>query len=266
MEKTFQYHSTNITYNIYGEGDVVVLLHGFGEDSRIFNHQVNFLTKYYKVLVPDLPGSGKSDLLTKENVIIDDYAECLHDLLQHEGITSCKLLGHSMGGYITLAFAEKYPQMLTGFGLIHSSASADNEEKKKNRAQGIKLINEYGAFPFLKNTIPNLFGQAFKKNNPGAVEELVEQSRQFSKEALIQYYTAMMNRPGRIQVLENASVPILFVLGNEDVAAPLKIVLNQVHLPSISHIHILDNVGHMGMLEAPDQLNNFMLEFVSAEL
>jgi pimeloyl-ACP methyl ester carboxylesterase len=156
--------------------------------------------------------------------------------------------------------------MLTGFGLIHSSASADDEEKKKKRMQGINLIMEYGAFPFLKNTIPTLFGEAFKKNNLGKVEELIEQSNQFSKEALIQYYTAMMNRPERINVLENTSVPVLFVLGKEDAAAPLDVVINQVHLPSTSDIHILDNVAHMGMLEAPEQINEFIHAFGSIKL
>jgi pimeloyl-ACP methyl ester carboxylesterase len=78
MEKTFQYQSTNISYNIYGVGDVVVLLHGFGEDSRIFNHQVTFLERHFKVLVPDLPGSGNSDLLQKDDVSIDNYTLLWH--------------------------------------------------------------------------------------------------------------------------------------------------------------------------------------------
>jgi pimeloyl-ACP methyl ester carboxylesterase len=66
-----------------------------------------------------------------------DYADCIHALLRHENISSCIMLGHSMGGYITLAFAEKYPLLLTGLGLIHSTAFADSEEKKKNRARAL---------------------------------------------------------------------------------------------------------------------------------
>jgi pimeloyl-ACP methyl ester carboxylesterase len=263
MEKHFTYLDTNITYNIYGDGDVVVLLHGFGEDSRIFSTQVETLGKISKIIVPDLPGSGKSDLLKKYDVAIDDYADCIHALLINEEVTSCKVLGHSMGGYITLSFAEKYPEILSGFGLIHSSASPDNDEKKKSRIQGINMINEYGAFSFLKNTIPNLFGSNFKKENPEKVEQLIEQSKQFANEAVIQYYTAMMNRPVRLNVLENSSVPVLFILGTEDVAAPIDMVLNQVHLPAVSRIHILNNVGHMGMLEVPVEVTGFLAEFIS---
>jgi pimeloyl-ACP methyl ester carboxylesterase len=263
MEKSFTYLNTNITYNIYGDGDVVVLLHGFGEDSRIFDEQVKNLKKICRLIVPDLPGSGKSELLIKNNVAIDDYADCIHALLVNEQVKSYKVLGHSMGGYITLAFAEKYREMLSGFGLIHSSASPDNDEKKKSRMQGIHMMNEYGAFPFLKNTVPNLFAENFKKEHPEKVQELIEQSRQFSIEALTQYYTAMMNRPERLDVLKSSSVPVLFILGTEDVAAPLDIVLNQVHLPAVSHIHILNNVGHMGMLEAPNKVIEFLAEFIS---
>lgn len=260
--KTFDYNNTDVYYNIYGNGDAIVLLHGFAEDSRIFNHQVNYLKAYYKVIVPDLPGSGQSGLLKKDNVTIEEYAHCIFNLLQQEGIRSCKMFGHSMGGYITLAFAEKYPPFLSAYGLIHSNASADNEEKIKTRKQGIKLINEYGAYPFIKNTVPNLFSNVFKKSNSNVIEELIERGRQFSKEALIQYYAAMINRPDRCNVLKEASVPVLFIIGTDDVAAPLDIVINQVHLPFYSHIHIMNNVGHMSMLESPEQLNKFLLSFI----
>jgi pimeloyl-ACP methyl ester carboxylesterase len=170
-----------------------------------------------------------------------------------------------MGGYITLAFAEKFADMLSGFGLIHSSASADSAEKKNSRKQGIQMIEEYGAYPFLKNTIPNLFSRSFKASNSVAVDELIDSSRHFSKEALIQYYTAMMNRNEKTDVLEKAGVPVLFVIGREDTAAPLDVVIHQVHLPKISHIHIFDNVAHTSMLEAPDDLNKVLQEFVSVE-
>ena len=92
--------------------------------------------------------------------------------------------------------------------------------------------------------------------------ELVEQGNIFSVTALQQYYTAMMNRPDRTHALRNSEVPVLFVIGKEDVAAPIGDVLQQVHLPKIAYIHILETTGHMGMWEAPDELNNFMLEFI----
>ncbi len=264
MQKTFVYQDATLNYTDAGSGDTLVLLHGFGEDSSIWNEQVNLLKTHCRVIVPDLPGSGQSEIPQGENVSIDDYAECLNALLNEEKINSCILLGHSMGGYITLAFAKKYPEKLKGFGLVHSTAFEDSDEKKATRKQGIRMIAEHGAFVFLENTTPNLFSKNFKANHSDIVAAFIEQGRSFSNEALIQYYTAMMNRPDTTAVLKNATVPVLFVIGSEDVAAPLNDLLKQVHLPANSHIHIIEGVGHMSMMERPEELNTYVLQFVQS--
>jgi pimeloyl-ACP methyl ester carboxylesterase len=158
---------------------------------------------------------------------------------------------------------ELYPNLVKGFGLVHSSAYADNDEKKQNRQRGIEMMEEYGAAAFLKTAIPNLFGVKFKEEHPEAVQQLITESGTFSTPACQQYYTAMMNRPDRSSTLKNSKVPVLFIAGTEDVAAPLKDVLEQSKLPAISYIHVLDGVGHMGMVEAPEKLNQYLDEFVS---
>lgn len=265
MLKNFQYFNTNIAYLVEGEGEPVVLLHGFGEDSSIWRNQVAYLKNKYKLIVPDIPGSGKSTMLEglSQAITLGDYAVCIQALLRHEKIDECCIFGHSMGGYITLAFVELYPNFVKGFGLVHSTAYADSEEKKENRRRGIEIMEEYGAQAFLKNTIPNLFGAGFKQEHPEVVEQLIDQAKDFSTKACQQYYTAMMNRPDRHLALKNSKVPVLFIAGTEDPAAPLDDVLQQSALPAISYIHVLDGVGHMGMLEAPDKLNTFLDEFIS---
>src|SRR5438094_5666134 len=104
MENKFLWQNTEIFYKVTGEGHPVVLLHGFAEDSNVWNEQVGFLQQYCRLIIPDLPGSGKSGVLQKDNVTIGDYAIFVNALLQSENIDKCILLGHSMGGYITLAF------------------------------------------------------------------------------------------------------------------------------------------------------------------
>lgn len=285
MIKTCNWPGGTVHYKIYGKGEPVVLLHGFGEESSIWNRQVEVLQNHCQLIVPDLPGTGssrwnevngQSSIVNEEQHTgspftidhsrltpsIDSLADSIQHLLLQENIQSCYLLGHSMGGYITLAFAERYPSMLKGFGLIHSTAFADSEEKKKNRQRGIDLMEQYGGFSFLKTTIPNLFGEAFKKTNPEAVEQLIEQSADFSTPALQAYYHAMMTRPDRTHVLKSNPLPVLFVLGTEDIAAPLNDVLQQTHLPLISYIHILDGVGHMGMWESTERLNELLIAFI----
>lgn len=268
MEKTFSFHSTTISYTRLGKGTPVVLVHGFGEDSQIWSNQVSFLQEHCMLVVPDLPGSGKSPLLIKETAVsdavsIEDYADLVYALLLTENIASCIMLGHSMGGYITLAFAEKYPAMLQSFGLVHSTAFADSEEKKSMRAKAVTTIAQYGATAFLRNTIPNLFGKTFKETYPEKVTQLIESATGFTAATLQQYYIAMMNRPDRCKVLAGNPLPVLFVMGTEDVAAPMEDVLQQVHLPRISYIHVLPGCGHMGMWEATEPLNQLLLAFIN---
>ncbi len=279
MEKTLLYYPKNIlSYRIEGKGKPVVLLHGFGEDSHIWDEQISYLKDHCLLIVPDLPGSGKSGLLSLESdqtatpdptlqssnyITINNYADCIQLLLQHENIKTCTMLGHSMGGYITLAFAGKYPDQLNAFGLVHSTAFADSDEKKKNRERSIALIEAYGAYSFLKTTIPNLFGAAFKETHPEKVDELILASESFTKEALQQYYRAMMNRPDASDILKGNHLPILFVIGTEDVAAPMEDVWQQSRLPLNPYIHVLQAIGHMGMWEAKDQMNELLLAFIN---
>lgn len=262
MEKSFAFSGAYIHYSVEGEGANVVLLHGFGEDSSVWNNQVHFLKSYCRVIVPDIPGSGKSGLLDKPLVKIDDYAEVIYALLQEENIENCIMIGHSMGGYITLAFAERFAKMLNGFGWVHSTAFEDSEEKKLVRQRGIETIKEYGSFSFLKNTIPNLFADKSKKTNPELATQLTEHAYSFTKDALIQYYNAMIVRPDRTHVLKGANVPVLMIAGNEDQAVPLSDALKQAAMPTLCHFHVLNDVGHMGMIENPEVVNNKLLAFI----
>ncbi len=280
MQKYFTYGDARIAYRMEGSGQPVVLLHGFGEDSQVWDTQYQFLKAHCLVILPDLPGSGKSTLLTHSpttdhkpqspntqlqtpnNISIDEYAEVIYQLLQAEKISVCIMIGHSMGGYITLAFANKYPDNLQAMGLVHSTAYADSVEKKQIRQKAIGVIETYGAAAFLSNTLPNLFGPDCKKQHPEIVEAFLQKSSTFTKAALQQYYGAMMHRPDRRQVLQGNPKPVLFVIGKEDAAIPMQEMMEQTHLPSISYIHVLEKAGHMGMLEEPETLNQLILAFI----
>lgn len=263
MRQSFLYRGNQVSYTILGNGvESIMLIHGFGEDGEIWLHQIEELSKHYTIIIPDLPGSGLS-AYNGALESIEDFAEVLKALMDDANLNETVMLGHSMGGYITLAFAEKYAEKLKGFGLIHSTAFADSEEKKGVRLRGIEAIEQYGAFAFLKNTIPNLFGAEFKMDHKQQVDELIARSAQFSISALRQYYTIMMQRKDRCAVLQKSSIPILFVIGSEDIASPPTDVFKQVHLPHNSQVVFYESTGHMGMWEQPMELlktiESFML-------
>ena len=263
MVKSVPINGTDVYYQLRGKGNPVVLIHGFGEDGNIWERQLQYLESQMELIVPDLPGSGQSPL-GKEDWTIDSLAGVIKSILDHEKIKKTVLVGHSMGGYITMGFAEKYPQYLAAYGLFHSSAFADNEEKKATRRKGIEFIRQNGAFAFLKTMIPGLFSDYTKKNEPGLVKNHFDKQNNFSAASLVNYYEAMIKRPDRRHILAKAEIPVLFIAGKYDNAVPVEDVLKQSHLPGNAYIHILRNSGHMGMLEETDNSNismkNFLLE------
>jgi len=247
-------------YKIYGTGQPVLLIHGFGEDSTVWDKQTNFLKDKYKLIVPDLPGTGASPLLQKENATISDYAELIKQLLDEEKIEKVTMIGHSMGGYITLAFAEKYPEMLIAFGLVHSGAFADDEEKIATRRKGIKFIKDNGAEAFLKTSTPGLFYNPEKSK--AGIAATIQKGKSSSADALVQYYEAMISRPDRTHVIKAFPKPILFIIGEHDKAVPFAQSMKQCHMPALAHIHILRNSAHMGMVEETEKMNEILGEFL----
>jgi len=263
MEKTILYQNKKIFYRNIGNGDPVMFVHGFGEDGEVWNAQIEFLKNKYHLIVPDLPGSGRSEMIN--DMSMEGMAEVLHSIIHEENIDTCTVIGHSMGGYITLALVEKYWNHVNAFGLFHSSAFADTEEKKQTRKKGIEFAKQHGAFEFLKTSTPNLFSPNSKSQIPNSIQEFISGLANFSTDALVAYYEAMMRRPDRTALLKKTEKPVLFIAGEHDNAVPLSDVLKQCHLPEKSYIHILKKSGHMGMMEEPENANRILEEFLDNE-
>ncbi len=269
--KTITYQSSTIYYRITGKGKPVILIHGFGEDGEIWNRQVDFLKDHFKLIVPDLPGSGKSEMIN--DMSIEGMGEVIKEVMNIElqkfppqRTERVILIGHSMGGYITLAFVEKYPDLLSAFALIHSSAYADSEEKKSARLKSIEFIKTNGAYEFIKTAIPGLFKPS---ENAGPSEtyiaDLIEKGKGFAPEALIHYYRSMINRVDKTAVLKNFSRPVLLIIGEYDNAVPFEQSMQQTYLPHQTYIHILRNSGHMGLFEETEKVNRALLEFLNRQ-
>ena len=269
MNKSIPHNNSTIYYRVEGNGAPVILVHGFAEDGAIWDDLVDRLKDKFKLIIPDLPGSGKSPLVNSELAIVNGglsmelFADGIKSIVEAESLSSIVMIGHSMGGYITLAFAEKYPHLLKAFGLFHSSSYPDNEEKKEARRKSIAFIQQHGAAKFIEQSTPNLFSENFKKKHPDIVQEQVTQYTNFLAPALVQYYEAMMERPDRTEILKTFKGPILFIMGKHDTAIPLEHSLQQCHIPDLSYTLILENSGHMGMLEEAEKSSRFIENFLT---
>lgn len=249
-------------YRDKGAGAPTLLLHGFAEDSTVWDNQVHTLSTACRLIIPDLPGSGRSTPLTTP-ISMEEMAAIIKELLDQLEIHQCTLIGHSMGGYITLAFAALYPQRLSAFGLFHSTAYPDSEEKKATRRKAIDFIRTNGAAPFIRQSTPNLFSAHTRQHRPELIEATIAKYSGFAPASLIAYYEAMIARPDRTDVLRQFSRPVLFIIGQDDNVIPVQQALAQSWLPSISQLHILKNAGHQAMLENPEKSTQLLQEFIN---
>lgn len=249
----------DLAYWISGEGPAILWVHGFAEDVRIWDRlMLNPLPGFTHITL-NLPGTGTSPLPAACS--IEAMADALHTILQQESISRCILLGHSMGGYIGIAFAAKYPEHLMGLGFIHSSVYADDDTKKINRGKAIDIIRSGGKGLFLQQVVASLYGPKAHEAYPERVQAHFNMAMTIPEDTLIAYYQAMMKRPNHANTVQQLECPVLYVLGEFDQAVPLTVGLEQSLLPAITSVHILPGVGHTAMNEAPeilqDILNNY---------
>ncbi len=263
MDKTLLFQDTTCSYADEGNGaTTLVLIHGFSEDSSVWTDFRKHFSKNYRVLVPDLPGYGKS-ALPKQPLTIEWMADFVFAILEKEKIINPVIIGHSMGGYITLALAEKHPVLPQKIGLFHSHAFADDEEKKKGRQKGIEFVEKNGTRDFVNELVPNLFAEKFRAEHKATVERQKAYALKYSAETITAGLKAMILRPDRTHVLKTFKKPVLFLLGKEDKAIPYAKSVEQCQYPVISSVHILNGVGHMGMLEEPEKTLEIVEEFAN---
>lgn len=261
-KEKIKFRDADIAYTVSGEGNTLVLLHGFLESTLIWKDFVAVLEKHFRVVCIDLPGHGESDCIGYIHEM-EMNAEVVHAVLQHLQIRSCVMIGHSMGGYVTLAFAEKYPEALNGICLFHSTALPDSEEKKRDRDRTINIVKK-DAMTFIRAVIPNLFATGNKEKYNAEIDELIFGAAQMPTQGIIATLEGMKIRKDRTQVLKDVNVPVLIIAGKQDTAVPFDSLLPQLALPKHCEALILDNVGHTGFIEAKEKTLNVLFNFAKS--
>lgn len=254
------HRNARVGYDVAGSGPVVVLLHGFLEDRGIWKGLASEWATHHRVLTIDLPGWGGSEA-SGYVLTMDDMAHAVSAVLAAEGVDRCALLGHSMGGYVALAFAELYPEKLNALGLLHSSALPDSDTKKADRLRAIDAVRTDLAL-YCRVAIPNLFAPEARQRLSADIASLVQRASATAPMGVAASLHGMMQRPDRTHVLARASFPILFLQGELDpVVTGEARQAQQAAAPRMRCI-TLPNVAHMGYLEAPvifqEQVRGFL--------
>jgi pimeloyl-ACP methyl ester carboxylesterase len=250
MSQYIEYRSQNVSFTDKGEGPALVLLHGFTESLEIWNTFSDELSKTFRVICVDLPGHGRTANFAAVHTM-EFMAEIVHAVLSFCRVQQCVMVGHSMGGYVSLAFAHLYPEMLKGLVLFHSQADADDDEARNKRDRTIEVVKKDRS-GFINQFIPDLFAPANRQRLSHEIEVLKNQAGSISRKGLLAALEGMKVRSGQRELLQSLNIPLLFVAGKQDTRIPVNKVIEQIAIPKHAEALLLDEVGHMGYLEAPE--------------
>ena len=247
-------------YEKNGSGpETLVLLHGFMENSSIWEEMETHLSGDFNMIRIDLPGHGKSEKIADVQTM-ELMAEKVNEVLEKENISQIHLLGHSMGGYISLAFAEKWPEKLKSLTLFFSNFLADDEEKKEQRKKSYRIIKDSFAH-YARAGVPNLFNQNERDVLEGKIEKALKIALSTDNLGALASVKGMVERPERKEILENLEAKILVLAGKHDNAVKTEQMIS--NLPDRTNIksYILD-CGHNGHWEKP----SICAEIINTEL
>lgn len=247
MDQFLQLKNYNLRYRDKGKGNTVVLLHGYLEAIETMETFANDLSRLARVIILDLPGHGLSDLKVR-SLNIEDMAEAVHQLVMHLQLKKINIIGHSMGGYVALAYAEKYTDTLESFCLFHSSPNADTDEKKINRQREIELVLQGKKELICKTNIPNTFSNRNQQKFAHEIERITQIACKTPDNGIVAALEAMMNRPDRNHVLKSLDMPKVSIIGKEDNFIPMS-VAGKIAKDNKLTPFVLQTSGHMGFIE-----------------
>jgi pimeloyl-ACP methyl ester carboxylesterase len=252
------YKNIDLHYATYGTGTTtIVLLHGFLENQTMWDFLVQEYSKTYSVVTIDLLGHGQTPCLGYVHTM-DDQADAVQAVLAELNIKKAIIMGHSMGGYIALAFAELYPEMVQALVLQNSSALPDSPERKANRDRAIAAVKQ-NATAFVRMSIANLFSEDNREKYAPEIEDLRDQALLTPLQGIVAALEGMKVRPSRESLLSTATYPILLVLGKQDQSLPY-----EEHAPQAKDTPVTlvtYPYGHMAHIESRDALLEETLGF-----
>ena len=252
------YKGSQIFYSDEGQGDPIVLLHGFLENSMMWQSLVPHLIKSNRVICIDLLGHGQTGCIgyIHKMEVMADAVKAVLDALK---IETCTLIGHSMGGYVALALAENYPELVNGLCLMNSTALDDNADRKTNRDRAIEAVKKNHKI-FVNMSIANLFAPNNRERFAKEINLIKTEALKTPLQGIVAALEGMKIRPNREPILQHALFKKMIVIGRKDPVLEYDTLINQAHRSTMEIVEFPD--GHMSYIENTKELTYKLLQFI----
>lgn len=255
---TLSYKNTTVYFNDIGKGKAIVLLHGFLENSTMWNFIAKELSKKNRVICIDLLGHGQTESHGYIHTM-EEQAHMVKAVLNNLKLRKYVLIGHSMGGYIALSFAKLYPNNVKGLVLMNSTALPDTEEKKINRDRGIVAVKQ-NYKTFVRIAIPMLFSEKNRTLFSSEIEEVTNEALKLSPQGITAALEGMKIRENLTSIYKTATYPILMIIGKEDPALDYDSLIEQTRNTYVVITEFPD--GHMSHIENKMLLTEAFIKFI----
>jgi 3-oxoadipate enol-lactonase len=245
------------------DAPVVILIHGFPFNRTMWVNQVELLKEKYRVIAYDVRGHGNSDAGTDE-FSIGLFAQDLISLMDSLKIETAIICGLSMGGYIALNIIENYPERIDGLILCDTTCKADTSEGIEKRMKAIGSIRESGVESYADGSLKNFFAQesfTTKKEEISSVRQMMVGT---PEKTIVDTLLALSKRKDTCKILPEIKVPVLLLVGQEDIITPPEAAQFMHEKIKNSVLHIIKQAGHISNLENPVMFNEHLSEFIAS--
>ena len=257
--KYAEFKKIKVRYSDTGKGRVIVLLHGFLCSHEIWDGFIKKLSGKFRVIAIDLPGHGDTPCIGYYHSM-ELLAQSAKAVLDKVGVRRYIIAGHSLGGYAALAFAELFPENVSGLCLFNSTSYADSDDKKKERERVIRLVKKEHKH-YVAEVITSLFAPENLEKLKKEISKVKRRAEKTSRQSIINSLEGMKERKSRDLILKFAPYPVLFIIGKKDTVINYETMYPQMGLCKYPSVLMLENAAHMAFYEAPKETVNELQSF-----
>lgn len=263
MERNIEYRGGKVSYTVSGEGNELVLIHGYLESAEIWGEFAEKLSERHRVVAVDLPGNGRSSDYDADHTMCF-LADSVLAVMEKEKIKKAVVVGHSLGGYVTLNMADRYPERVSGYILFHSHPFPDSDEARDNRSREIGIVESGKKELLYTVNIPGMFADVNLERFRDAVEKSRLIASSHTDNGIISILKGMMGRKDRTGVLGSGKIPSMVILGRMDNYIDYDTMKDRLPIPANGSVVTLEDSGHMGFIEEMEKSVALVSDFAGS--